>query len=141
MCDAGKFNLELASCRLESRRLPVNFALARHERELQVILNERVGPGRCSAAGRTSSPHRFSTSLSRHEPAAPARWQIGHENREQCIRFLSTRLRHEPLSRALAKKIAIDSSGCTPRARTGGVAQGSKCEERCMASVAVRSFS
>jgi hypothetical protein len=33
------------------------------------------------------------------------------------IRLLATRLLHEPFSRALAKKIAIDSSGCAPRAR------------------------
>jgi hypothetical protein len=70
---AGEFALKQASSRLDSRRLPVNFALARHERELQGILNGLVARGGRVALGPRLIRHGFSTSLSRHEPAAPAR--------------------------------------------------------------------
>ncbi len=63
---------------------------------------------------------RRSTSLSRYEPASPARRLIGNEDREQLVRFLATRLHHEQFLEASGKEIAIASSGFSPRAIASG---------------------
>ncbi len=59
-----------------------------------------------------------------YEPISPRAGCAGplagwHGHFEQRVRFRSTRLCNEPISRVQATKIAIDSSGCAPRASAG----------------------
>jgi hypothetical protein len=74
MYAAGASNLELASSRLNSRRLPVNFALARHQNSMKGNLVGRIAGTEHRVPGRKNNEHRFSTSPLRHEPTALARW-------------------------------------------------------------------
>jgi hypothetical protein len=93
-----------------SRRLPVNFALARHEEKRQLILNGSMALGERVAPGRKSSGHRCSTGRSRYEPTALARRMDGTSISSERQVF-----RNAPAQGAVlalhANEIAVEPSG------------------------------